>query len=166
MPSDHHVGDEAALMKYVDLAFAAVEERPHLTLLIGIAPDEPETAYGWIEPAAATDMGPCKTLPVRRFWEKPSREIARKLMATGCLWNSFIVVGQLSTLLGLFTLAMPELYLLFEDQAEHWNSLGGRGPGQVIRRSSVIRLLATSAGVSRAHFERPASEQCRVERSG
>ncbi|MFZ1119358.1 MAG: sugar phosphate nucleotidyltransferase [Candidatus Binataceae bacterium] len=113
MPSDHHVGDEAALMKHVDLAFAAVEEHPQLTVLVGIAPDEPETAYGWIEPAPATVIGRWKTLPVRRFWEKPSREIARKLMATGCLWNSFMMVGQLPTLLGLFTLAMPDLYVSF-----------------------------------------------------
>jgi mannose-1-phosphate guanylyltransferase len=112
MPSDHHVGDEAALMKYVDLAFAAVEEHQHLTVLLGLAPDEPEAAYGWIEPAA-TDMGQSKTLPVRRFWEKPSREIARELMAAGCLWNTFMMVGHLPTLLGLFTLAMPELYVSF-----------------------------------------------------
>jgi len=113
MPSDHYVGDEAALMKHVDMAFAAVEERPHLSLLVGIAPDEPETAYGWIEPAPATGKGEWKTLPVRRFWEKPSREVARELMATGCLWNSFMMVGRLQTLLGLFTLAMPELYISF-----------------------------------------------------
>ena len=113
MPSDHHVGDEAALMKCVDMAFAEVEEHPQLTVLVGIAPDEPETAYGWIEPAPPTGMGRWKTLPVRRFWEKPSREVARELMATGCLWNSFMMVGQLPTLLGLFILAMPELYVSF-----------------------------------------------------
>ena len=113
MPSDHHVGDEAALMKYVDMAFAEVEEHSQLTVLVGIAPDEPETAYGWIEPAPPTVLERSKTLPVRRFWEKPSREIARELMAAGCLWNSFMLVGRLQTLLGLFTLAMPELYLSF-----------------------------------------------------
>jgi mannose-1-phosphate guanylyltransferase len=113
MPSDHYVGDEAALMKHVDLAFAAVEQHPQLTVLVGIAPDEPETAYGWIEPASATGMGQRKTLPVRRFWEKPSRDVARELMAKGCLWNSFMMVSQLPTLLGLFILAMPELYASF-----------------------------------------------------
>jgi mannose-1-phosphate guanylyltransferase len=96
------------------VAFAEVEEHPQLTVLVGIAPDEPETAYGWIEPTPATDMGrQCKTLPVRRFWEKPSREVARELMATGCLWNTFIIVGQLPTLLGLFTRAMPGLCVSF-----------------------------------------------------
>jgi len=112
-PSDHHVGDEAALMKYVDRAFAAVEEGPQVSVLLGITPDSPETGYGWIEPAPVTGVPPPKTFPVRRFWEKPSREVARELMAAGCLWNSFIMVGQLPTLLGLFTLAMPELYVSF-----------------------------------------------------
>ena len=46
MPSDHHVGDEAALMKYVDMAFAEVEEHSQLTVLVGIAPDEPEPLMG------------------------------------------------------------------------------------------------------------------------
>jgi mannose-1-phosphate guanylyltransferase len=113
MPSDHYVGDEAALMKQVDLAFAVVEQHPQLTVLVGIAPDEPETAYGWIEPAPATGTGQRKTLPVRRFWEKPSRDVARELMAKGCLWNSFMMVSQLPTLIGLFILAMPELYASF-----------------------------------------------------
>lgn len=113
MPSDHHVEDEAALMKYVDLAFAAVEQRPELAVLIGIAPDEAETSYGWIEPGPALSSGQRDVLHVRRFWEKPSREIAVELMAKGCLWNSFIIVGQMPTLLGLFILATPELYVSF-----------------------------------------------------
>jgi mannose-1-phosphate guanylyltransferase len=40
-------------MKYVDLAFAAVEERPQVIVLLGITPDALETGYGWIEPAPA-----------------------------------------------------------------------------------------------------------------
>jgi len=46
MPSDHYVGDESALMRRVDDAFAAIDRQPHLTLLLGAAPDEPETSYG------------------------------------------------------------------------------------------------------------------------
>jgi len=110
MPSDHHVGDEAALMNQVDVALAAVEERPQLIVQIGIAPDSPETSYGWIEPAPATDA---RILPVLRFWEKPSGDVARELMAKGCLWNSFMMVGQVRALLGLFILATPELYVSF-----------------------------------------------------
>lgn len=115
IPSDHYVSDETKLMKYVDLAFGAVEERPELALLLGITPDEPETAYGWIEPGPAPGIRHRNVLPVRRFWEKPSRPIARELMLKGCLWNSFIMVGRPPALLGLFILAVPELYVSFSE---------------------------------------------------
>jgi mannose-1-phosphate guanylyltransferase len=113
MPSDHHVGDEAKLMNHVDMAFATVEERPELTVLLGVVPDAPETAYGWIEPGRALGGAQSRVLGVRRFWEKPSREVAVELMASGCLWNSFVIVGRVSTLLGLFMVVMPELYTSF-----------------------------------------------------
>ena len=35
-------------------------------------------------------------------------------MHRGSLWNSFVMVGQLSTLLALFLIALPELYLVFK----------------------------------------------------
>ncbi len=114
MPSDHRVDDEAALMSCVDEAFETVELRPELTILLGAAPDEPEPGYGWIEPGSSVTTGtPCEIFRVRRFWEKPSREVATRLMSDGCLWNTFIIVSRLSTLLGLFVVEMPELYLSF-----------------------------------------------------
>jgi mannose-1-phosphate guanylyltransferase len=113
MPSDHYVADEAALVDYINFAFAAVEERPELTVLLGIVPDQPETAYGWIEPGAALHIGRCNVLEVRRFLEKPSARIVRELMAAGCLWNSFMIVGRVETLLELFAIAMPRLHRAF-----------------------------------------------------
>ncbi|MBV8452528.1 MAG: hypothetical protein JOZ29_09685 [Deltaproteobacteria bacterium] len=123
LPSDHHVGDEAALMDHVNLAFAAVEEQPHLTVLIGVVPDAPETGYGWIEPVPLARAGRRGILPVSHFWEKPSREVACALMAAGCLWNSLIMVGQLQTLLGLFIFALPELYASFSKIRPNFRTL-------------------------------------------
>jgi mannose-1-phosphate guanylyltransferase len=110
-PSDHFVGDELEFMRHVEMAFAAVALRPELTVLLGIAPQSPETAYGWIEPGAA--IAETSVLLVRRFWEKPQPGLAGELMSRGCLWNSFVMVGQLSTLLGLFLIALPDLYQAF-----------------------------------------------------
>ncbi len=112
-PSDHHFRDEARLMSHINLAFATIEQRPELTVLLGIVPEAPETAYGWIEPGRALGFEQSRVCAVRRFWEKPSHEIAIELMASGCLWNSFVILGRLSTLLGLFMVTMPELYTLF-----------------------------------------------------
>jgi mannose-1-phosphate guanylyltransferase len=91
----------------------AVEERPEFTVLLGIVPDEPETGYGWIEPGAYLNIGASNLLEVHRFWEKPSPPLIRELMAAGCLWNSFMIVGRVMTLLELFILTMPRLYLSF-----------------------------------------------------
>jgi mannose-1-phosphate guanylyltransferase len=113
MPSDHHVTNEEALVEYIDAAFAAVEERPELTLLLGVVPDHSETGYGWIEPGSNLNFGQSAIFRVRRFWEKPPHLVADELMAAGWLWNSFMIVGRVSTILGLFIMAMPRLYLAF-----------------------------------------------------
>jgi mannose-1-phosphate guanylyltransferase len=113
VPSDHYVADEARLMEYVDLAFATIEKRPELTVLLGIVPDEAETAYGWIEPGAELNVAACEIFQVHRFWEKPPPSIARELLAKRCLWNGFMIVGRLSTFLSLFIIAAPRLYLAF-----------------------------------------------------
>jgi len=113
MPSDHYVADEAALVDYINYAFATVEERPEFAVLLGIVPDKPETGYGWIEPGAPLQTGQWDVLQVRRFWEKPSDLIVGELMAAGCLWNSFMIVGRVSALLALFIRTMPRLYRAF-----------------------------------------------------
>lgn len=110
-PSDHFVSDDLEFMRYVDMAFNAVAQRPELTALLGITPSAPETAYGWIEPGPAIEG--TAALMVRRFWEKPRSDLARELMDRGCLWNSFVIVGRLSTLMGLFLIALPDLHLAF-----------------------------------------------------
>jgi mannose-1-phosphate guanylyltransferase len=52
-------------------------------------------------------------LPVRRFWEKPSSELAMELWRRGFFWNSFVLVAKISTLIDLFARALPRLYIDF-----------------------------------------------------
>jgi mannose-1-phosphate guanylyltransferase len=111
-PSDHFVGDDQNFMRHVEIAFTATASRPELTVLLGIAPQWPESSYGWIEPGTA--IGDTPVFTVRCFWEKPRTDLARELLYRGCLWNSFVMVGHLSALLGLFLTALPELYLAFK----------------------------------------------------
>ena len=112
-PSDHFVSDDRYFMRHVDLAFAAVRLRPELTVLLGIAADRGETGYGWIEAGQAVGAELASIFEVRQLWEKPSAELAKGLLDRGCLWNSFVMVARLSTLLGLIMAAVPELYLPF-----------------------------------------------------
>jgi mannose-1-phosphate guanylyltransferase len=112
-PADHYVDNDAAFMRHVDAAFEAVEQRSELTVLLGISPDRPEAGYGWIEPAQPVRLARAQLFTVRRFWEKPPQSIAQRLMSSGCLWNSFVMVGRVSTLLRLVITAQPLLYSSF-----------------------------------------------------
>ena len=53
-------------------------------------------------------------LEVRRFWEKPSPEIARHVMRAGGLWNSFIMVGRVRAFLEMMRRSIPDLIASFE----------------------------------------------------
>src|SRR5579875_1343400 len=133
-PSDHFFDDDAGFMRHVEHAFEAVEQRPEQTVLLGIEPDHPEPGYGWIERGSPLSGHQREIFRVRRFWEKPPTQIAAELMARGCLWNSFVMVGRLSTLLSLIIVAQPELYAAFRPiRAE----LGKR------REQACVRALYT-----------------------
>jgi mannose-1-phosphate guanylyltransferase len=114
-PSDHHVSDDRTFIEHVDAAFDAVTRRPDLVVLLGIAADAAETEYGWIEPGEPLTVGQPGTLfRVRRFWEKPSLAVAQALLAKECLWNSFVMVASVPTLLGMVYGAIPGLREVFE----------------------------------------------------
>jgi mannose-1-phosphate guanylyltransferase len=112
-PSDHFVGDDREFMAHVETAFRAIDARPEVTILLGAEPAAPNSRYGWIEPGQflANQGEPVRR--VRCFWEKPPQTVARRLMWGGCLWSTFVIVARLSTFLGLFLIAMAELYEAF-----------------------------------------------------
>jgi len=116
-PSDHFVSDDSIFMRHVLMAMRAVEAAPQLSIMLGIAPDSPEAEYGWIAPGARVDVplpGVNPISRVRRFLEKPSPAVARQLYDSRYLWNSFVLVGNATTLVSLIARAVPELYDAFE----------------------------------------------------
>jgi mannose-1-phosphate guanylyltransferase len=112
-PSDHYVSDDRLLMRHVERAFQAVNSQHDLIVLLGIPPDAPEKDYGWIEPAAHGVPVDRSIYPVQGFWEKPSAEFARQLMARGCFWNTFVTVARAETLLRVIEETTPALYQAF-----------------------------------------------------
>jgi mannose-1-phosphate guanylyltransferase len=109
-PSDHYVSDDSVFMHHVAMALRAVVLSPRLIVLLGIAPDGRETEYGWIEPGApvaATQPALRQIRQIRRFWEKPSSDVARDLYDRGYLWNSFVLMANAPTLLAAITSAKP-----------------------------------------------------------
>lgn len=113
-PSDHHFLDDEAFANQISLAFSLTESNPETVILLGMEPETPETSYGWIQPGTRfvnpfTDS----TSHVKRFWEKPSGALARDLMCSGCLWNSFVMVGRVGSFLNLIRRTQPELFEAF-----------------------------------------------------
>jgi mannose-1-phosphate guanylyltransferase len=84
-------------------------------LLLGVMPDYPEAEYGWVEPGAPLGGGlPDSVCHVARFWEKPSGSLASVLMNNGCLWNSFVMIGNIAAFQNLIQRALPTLIDAFE----------------------------------------------------
>ncbi|MCW3780081.1 mannose-1-phosphate guanylyltransferase/mannose-6-phosphate isomerase [Defluviimonas sp. CAU 1641] len=85
VPSDHLIRDGDAFRSAVAMAAARVGEAG--VAVIGIVPDAPSTAYGYVRPGHASGAG---CFSVAKFVEKPEEPLARRLIAEGCLWNAGI----------------------------------------------------------------------------
>ncbi len=147
-PSDHFIPDAEAFMAHVRAVAAFVKRRPEWIVVLGARPTEAETEYGWIEPGATLGrVGGEPISRVRRFWEKPSPEIARTALAVGCLWNTFVVVAKTATLLAEGRRALPQL----SDRLSAIAPVAGsdRGAAEITRAYSLM----STANFSRAILE-------------
>jgi mannose-1-phosphate guanylyltransferase len=109
-PSDHFILEDGAFMDHVMEVAAFVDQHPGWLVLIGVRPTEPEAEYGWIEPAEPLGrLARDGVFRVRRFWEKPSEETTHACFAGGCLWNTFVFVAKVATLLEAGRQFLPDL---------------------------------------------------------
>jgi mannose-1-phosphate guanylyltransferase len=106
LPSDHHVEDEPTLRDSLRCAGALLRSRPDEILLLGIRPGEADPELGYIVPGARSPQG---TFEIAKFVEKPKALIARQLIETGALWNSFILGASARTLLRMLRRRFPEI---------------------------------------------------------
>jgi mannose-1-phosphate guanylyltransferase len=115
-PSDHYFSDNRVFMANVKTAFETSHIQSDSIILLGIEPESPDEEYGWIEPYQAKSENKTDNFArVMRFWEKPTAELASELMKRGCLWNSFVMVGKVSTFLKMIKDATTELFLKFDE---------------------------------------------------
>ena len=114
-PSDHHFMNDEVFVEQIALAFSLAESHPDMVILLGIVPETPEVSYGWIEPGPRLGSSCAISIShVNRFWEKPSKTIASDLMRSGCLWNSFVMVGRVGSFLELTRQTIPRLHNSFD----------------------------------------------------
>jgi mannose-1-phosphate guanylyltransferase len=127
-PSDHHFRDASAFRAPVAAALGWIGRDPSCVYLLGVEPDHAATDLGWIVPSPASALaGGWTVAPVARFVEKPPREQAERLFATGALWNTMITVARGAELLRLFGALLPEVTQTFlraaqlpREQREPW----------------------------------------------
>lgn len=120
LPSDHHYLDESLFARALESAFVSASESPSAVVLLGAQPDYAETEYGWVElgePIRQRD----ELFGVRAFREKPSLEVARKLLLNrDSVWNTFVMVGRVEAFLAMLHAALPEMSTVLAT-ATLWN---------------------------------------------
>ncbi len=108
LPSDH-------LVKYNQMFAATLQDAVEIAedgcnlVTIGIAPDFPETGYGYIKFRQGEAFR--RGYRVDHFAEKPSLEAAKEYVSSDeYLWNSGIFVWKISSIMKHFEQFMPDVY--------------------------------------------------------
>lgn len=121
LPSDHSISPQKAFADAV--AIAAKGAKEDFLVTFGIAPDRPETGYGYIKAGTALPFGGCA---VARFVEKPDLAKAELMLAEGGFsWNSGMFLFKASRFLeelGKFAPAMlSQVRATWETRAKDGN---------------------------------------------
>lgn len=116
LPSDHHIADTAGFQRAVDTAAKAAAEGWLVTF--GIAPDRPETGYGYIQQGEA--LAPLEGChQVARFVEKPDLKTAQGYLdAGGYAWNSGMFLFRADRLLEEMERLQPDIVAAARDALE------------------------------------------------
>jgi mannose-1-phosphate guanylyltransferase len=129
LPADHFVRDEESLANSLRYAAQSAVENPNMVYLLGAEPDSPDTELGYILPGRQSQA---KAADVLEFIEKPDDKLAQRLIASGALWNMFIVAGRSQTLLNLLDKAFNFVSVMR-------SAMQGSGAGAV---GAMARLYA------------------------
>jgi mannose-1-phosphate guanylyltransferase len=108
LPSDHLIKYTSLFLNTLSDACEVAEQGGNLVTL-GIAPDCPETGYGYIKFQPEQTLG--RAFAVERFVEKPDLETAKAYLASEqYLWNSGMFIWKTSTILKNLQTYLPETY--------------------------------------------------------
>ncbi len=118
-PSDHHIADPVTFRAAATAA--ANLAREDYLVCFGIAPDRPETGYGYIQQGEPLHGG----FAIRRFVEKPDRARAEAYLASGeYSWNGGIFAFRAGHLLAELAAHRPAMARLVAEAVA-----GGRAEG-------------------------------------
>ncbi len=118
-PSDSYVEHNDQFQRDLETAFSFCEQNTSALMTMGIAPDAPNTGYGYIEYEKDDKL----VKKVKQFREKPDLETAQAYLKSGnYLWNSGTFIWSVDAVLSAFAEAEQELLQLFEKGRPVYNT--------------------------------------------
>jgi mannose-1-phosphate guanylyltransferase len=122
LTSDHFIGNEVKFEQLLQAAMQVAQDGYLVTL--GIEPNTPSTAYGYIQ--LGESVGTYHGLNVYhalRFKEKPDGSQAISMLASGDhAWNSGMFVWRVNQIMEEFARQMPDLSARLETITQSWNT--------------------------------------------
>jgi mannose-1-phosphate guanylyltransferase len=109
-PSDHGVLDDARFRHGVLEAARYARSRGAI-VVFGVQPGVAHDDYGWITPGPCRSSGSLRA--VTAFVEKPDAEEAARLLASGAVWNTMVLVARARAIQDLCADQLPELAEIF-----------------------------------------------------
>lgn len=143
LPSDHYYSSESAFTAALESAMNVAEQQAESVVVLGAQPNRAEVEYGWIEIGESVS-GYSGLFRVKGFQEKPPVDRARALLRTGSLWNTFVMVGRLSSFLEMAWATVPRLTEALESM-----EMIAAGPGSEVRVPESIYSQIPSTDFSR-----------------
>ncbi len=110
-PSDHGVVNDARFRSGV-LEAARYARPPRGMVVFGVQPVAAHDDYGWITPGSFQSSRSLRA--VASFVEKPNAQEAARLLESGAVWNTMVVVARVRAIQDLCAELLPELAGVFE----------------------------------------------------
>lgn len=152
-PADHFISNLGNFSKALTQAFKAAESGKIVTL--GIQPQYPATGYGYIELGEKIKSPNEEVIGVTRFIEKPNKEKAEALIASGkVVWNGGIFIFPAKLMAEAFKTHTPDLWAAIESLKPDLSNLKevyARCPKEsfdyaIMEKASHIVCVPTSMG--------------------
>ncbi len=122
LTADHLIANETHLRDLLRTAHDVAQDDFLVTL--GITPSYPATGYGYIQKGEFLgEYRGLEVFRVKRFKEKPNRELAEELVSDGDhVWNSGMFIWRIDTVMAEIERQMPDLYKKLSTVSEQWGT--------------------------------------------
>jgi mannose-1-phosphate guanylyltransferase len=121
-PSDHAVSQSWQFRAGLTMAMGEVSTGRTDIVLFGAEPTNASPDYGWITPSDAGST----VRSIDTFVEKPTREEASRLLKSGAVWNTMVLLARATALERLFAAHLPDHAAVFA-QARTLNAVDRPG---------------------------------------